>query len=58
MEKYGACGREGHVRQEEQVVIRSTVGIGPDGKVNKHWKRVAKAEKHLEHALAVLRARS
>jgi peroxiredoxin Q/BCP len=27
-------------------VIRSTVWIGPDGIVRKHWKRVPKAEEH------------
>ena len=27
-------------------VIRSTVLIGKDGKVKKHWARVASAEKH------------
>ena len=58
MEKHGACGEKVMYGRKSKGVIRSTVGIGPDGKVNKHWKRVAKAEKHLEHALAVLRARS
>jgi len=27
-------------------VIRSTVWIGPDGKVRKHWKKVTKAADH------------
>lgn len=27
-------------------VVRSTVWVGPDGKVVKHWKRVPKAEEH------------
>ena len=34
-------------------VIRSTVWIGPDGKVKKHWPKVAKAA---DHPLQVLRA--
>ena len=29
-----------------QGVIRSTVWIGPDGKVRKHWPKVAKAADH------------
>jgi peroxiredoxin Q/BCP len=37
-------------------VIRSTVWIGPDGKVKKHWKRVAKAEAHPAKVLEALRA--
>ena len=37
-------------------VIRSTVWIGPDGKVRRHWKRVAKAEAHPEQVLEALRA--
>ncbi len=36
-------------------VIRSTVVIGPDGKVKKHWKKVPKAETHPEQVLAFLR---
>jgi peroxiredoxin Q/BCP len=27
-------------------VIRSTVWIGPDGKVKKHWPKVARAADH------------
>jgi peroxiredoxin len=37
-------------------VIRSTVWIGPDGKVKRHWARVAKAEAHPAEVLAALRA--
>jgi len=36
-------------------VIRSTVWIGPDGKVRKHWARVSDAAKHPEQVLAALR---
>ena len=35
-------------------VIRSTVWIGPDGKVRKHWKRVASAADHPEQVLALI----
>jgi peroxiredoxin Q/BCP len=37
-------------------VIRSTVWIGPDGVVKKHWARVAKAESHPEQVLEALSA--
>jgi peroxiredoxin Q/BCP len=36
-------------------VIRSTVWIGPDGKVRKHWARIPKAEAHPEKVLEALR---
>ena len=36
-------------------VIRSTVWIGPDGRVKKHWARVAKAEAHPDQVLEALR---
>jgi peroxiredoxin Q/BCP len=35
-------------------IIRSTVWIGADGKVKKHWKRVAKAETHPAQVLEAL----
>ena len=35
-------------------VIRSTVLIGPDGKVQKHWKRVASAAEHPAKVLATV----
>jgi len=37
-------------------VIRSTVWIGPDGKVKKHWARVAKAETYPDAVLAAVQA--
>ena len=36
-------------------VIRSTVSIGPDGQVRKHWKRVADAAKHPAQVLEAVR---
>jgi peroxiredoxin len=36
-------------------VIRSTVWVGPDGRVRRHWPRVANAETHPEEVLAALR---
>ena len=35
-------------------VIRSTVLVGKDGKVQKHWAKVASAEKHPEQVLAAI----
>ena len=57
MEKYGAWGEKTMYGKKVIGVIRSTVWIGPDGKVKKHWKRVAKAEAHPEEVLEALRAR-
>ena len=36
--------------------IRSTVLVGPDGKVVKHWRRVAKAADHPRKVLEILTA--
>lgn len=55
MEKYGAWGEKMMYGKKTTGVIRSTVLIGADGKVKKHWKRVAKAETHPEQVLAVLK---
>ena len=54
MEKYGAWGEKTMYGKKVTGVIRSTVWIGPDGKVKKHWARVAKAEAHPEQVLAAL----
>jgi len=35
-------------------VIRSTVWVGPDGKVKKHWPNVAKAGDHPAQVLETL----
>jgi peroxiredoxin Q/BCP len=55
MEKYGAWGEKLMYGRKVIGVIRSTVWIGRDGKVRKHWKRVAKAEAHPAEVLAALR---
>ena len=57
MEKYGAWGEKTMYGKKVIGVIRSSVWIGPDGKVKKHWKRVAKADAHPEEVLEALRAR-
>jgi peroxiredoxin Q/BCP len=56
MTKYGAYGEKMLYGKKTVGVIRSTVWIGPDGKVKKHWARVASAEKHPAQVLAALEA--
>lgn len=56
MTKYGAYGEKMMYGKKVQGVIRSTVWIGPDGKVKKHWAKVAKAETHPEAVLEALKA--
>ena len=55
MEKYGAWGEKNMYGKITMGVIRSTVIVGKDGKVAKHWKKVAKAETHPEKVLEVLK---
>jgi peroxiredoxin Q/BCP len=55
MEAYGAYGEKVLYGRKTRGVIRSTVWIGPDGRVVKHWKKVADAAKHPEQVLAALR---
>lgn len=54
MTKYGAYGEKMMYGKKTVGVIRSTVWVGPDGKVKKHWARVANAEKHPGQVLALL----
>ena len=54
MEKYGAFGEKMMYGKKTQGVIRSTVWVGPDGKVRKHWKKVAKAADHPAKVLEAL----
>jgi peroxiredoxin Q/BCP len=56
MKKYGAYGEKMMYGKKTVGVIRSTVWIGPDGKVRKHWARVASAADHPEKVLEALRA--
>ena len=55
MAKYGAFGEKNMYGKIVLGVIRSTVWIGPDGKVVKHWKRVPKAADHPAKVYAALR---
>ena len=54
MAKYGAWGEKMMYGKKTVGVIRSTVLVGPDGKVVKHWARVPKAEAHPARVLEVL----
>ena len=56
MAKYGAYGEKVLYGKKTTGVIRSTVWIGPDGKVRRHWARVAKAEDHPAAVLEALQA--
>ena len=57
MSKYGAYGEKMMYGKKTVGVIRSTVWIGPDGQVKKHWKKVANAEAHPQQVLAALTAK-
>lgn len=54
MTKYEAFGEKMMYGKKVQGIIRSTVWIGPDGKVIKHWRKVPKAADHPEKVLAAL----
>jgi peroxiredoxin Q/BCP len=51
---YGAFGEKTMYGKKVQGTIRSTVVIGPDGKVLRHWAAVKKAELHPEEVLEFL----
>jgi peroxiredoxin Q/BCP len=56
MAAYGAYGEKILYGKKTVGVIRSTVWIGPDGKVRKHWARVREAATHPDQVLEALRA--
>lgn len=56
MEKYGAWGEKTMYGKKTVGVIRSTVWVGADGKVKKHWRRVVKAAEHPAKVLEALQA--
>lgn len=56
MTKYGAYGEKMMYGRKTTGVIRSTVWIGPDGKVLKHWRKVPKAADHPAKVLQALQA--
>ncbi len=55
MTAYGAYGDKTMYGKTTVGVIRSTVWVGPDGKVRKHWARVTDAEAHPDKVLEALR---
>jgi peroxiredoxin Q/BCP len=58
MSAYGAFGEKMMYGKKVTGIIRSTVWIGPDGKVVKHWARVPKAEAHPEKVLEALKGKA
>jgi peroxiredoxin Q/BCP len=58
MKAYGAYGEKMMYGKKTTGVIRSTVWIGPDGRVRKHWARVADAAKHPAQVLEALSAKA
>jgi peroxiredoxin Q/BCP len=58
MEAWGAWGEKTMYGRKVVGVVRSTVWVGPDGRVIKHWRRVPKAAEHPEKVLEALRSRS
>jgi len=56
MSKYEAFGEKMMYGKKVQGVIRSTVWVGPDGKVKKHWRRVPKAAEHPAKVLEAIAA--
>lgn len=55
MRAYGAYGEKTLYGRKVTGVIRSTVWIGPDGHVQRHWPRVSNAGEHPAKVLAALR---
>jgi peroxiredoxin Q/BCP len=56
MTAYGAFGEKVMYGKKSIGSIRSTVVIGPDGIVRKHWTKVAKADQHPAQVLEYLTA--
>lgn len=56
MTKYEAFGEKTMYGKKTTGVIRSTVWIGADGKVRRHWRRVSRAADHPAKVLAALEA--
>ena len=55
MKKYGAFGKKIMYGKTVEGTIRSTVVIGPNGHVIKHWPVVKKAETHPQEVLTFLK---
>lgn len=57
MQAYRAFGEKTMYGKKVMGTIRSTVVIGPDGTILKHWPKVKKAETHPLEVLEFLRSR-
>ncbi len=55
MTAYGAYGEKMSYGRKKIGVIRSTVWIGPDGRIRRHWAKIPDAAEHPEKVLAALR---
>ncbi len=56
MTQYDAFGEKKMYGKTVKGVIRSTVWIGPDGKVKKHWRKIAKAADHPHKVLEAVQS--
>jgi len=56
MKDWGAYGEKMMYGKKVIGIIRSSVWIGKDGIVKKHWKKVADAAKHPEQVLETIRS--
>jgi thioredoxin-dependent peroxiredoxin len=56
MQQYGAFGEKKMHGKVAMGVIRSTVWVGPDGNVKKHWPKVDQAAGHPAKVLEALKA--
>ncbi len=56
LQAYGAWGEKSMYGKKVEGVIRSTVVVGPDGTVLRHWPAVKKAEEHPQEVLEFLKA--
>ncbi len=56
MRAYGAYGEKTMYGRKRTGVIRSTVWIGPDGRVRRHWARVPNAAQQPGKVLEAIRA--
>ena len=55
MKEWGAYGEKMMYGKKTVGIIRSSVWIGKDGIVKKHWKKVADAAKHPGQVLEAIR---
>jgi len=56
MSAYGAYGEKTMYGKKCMGVIRSTMIVGPDGTIQKHWPKIAKAETHPAEVLEWLKS--